>query len=125
MISLLIVDDEKTMLDFGKPFFERRGYKVFYVANGKDGIEVVKREDPDAVLLDLGLPDMSGSDVLVKIKNLGKPPRVVILTGFGDDEIRQKVTTLGPDAYFTKPCRLPVIAEKIESLLPLGQQEKK
>ena len=115
MTKLLIVDDEKSMHDFGKPFFERRGYQVFYAVNGKEGLEMFQREKPKIVLLDLGLPDMDGKDVLVKMKGLDKEAKVIVLTGFSEDEIKQKVMPLGPDAYFAKPCGFPVIAEKIET----------
>lgn len=117
MTKLLIIDDEKTMYEFGRPFFERRGYKVFCVHTGKEGLEAFMSENPDVVLLDLGLPDMDGKDVLLKIRESGKASKVFVLTGFSEAEIKEKVLPLGPDAYFTKPCHLPVIAEKIESLL--------
>ncbi|MCX5715537.1 MAG: response regulator [Candidatus Omnitrophica bacterium] len=117
MKKLLIVDDENLMRDFAKPFFEKQGYSVLYSASGKEGLEVFQKESPDAVLLDLGLPDIDGKDVLVKMKGLNKQAKIIVLTGFSDDEIKEKILPLGPDAYFTKPCKLPLIAEKIKELL--------
>jgi DNA-binding response OmpR family regulator len=115
MPKLLIIDDENMMYELAKPFFERRNFQVLYAAKGEEGLDIFKKESPDIVLLDLGLPDMDGKDVLVKMKGLNKNSKIIVLTGFTEEEIKTKVLPLGPDAYFTKPCRLPLIAEKIET----------
>lgn len=115
MPKMLIVDDENMMYDLAKPFFERRNFQVLYADRGGEGLEVFNRESPDIVLLDLGLPDMDGKDVLVKMKGANKNSKIIVLTGFTEEEIKTKVLPLGPDAYFTKPCRLPMIAQKIET----------
>ena len=114
MIKLLIVDDEKLMAELVKPFFERQGYNVFYADSGAKGLEIFNKEAPDVVLLDLGLPDINGKDVLVKMKESNKQAKIAVLTGFGDEEIKEKILTLGPDAFFTKPCRPPAILEQIK-----------
>lgn len=115
MPKMLIVDDESMMHDIAKPFFERRAYQVFYTSTGEAGMEVFKKESPDVVLLDLGLPDVDGKEILVKMKEFNKNSKIIVLTGFGEEEIKTKVLPLGPDAYFTKPCKLPMIAQKIET----------
>lgn len=115
MVKLLIVDDESAMQEFGKPFFERRGYQVCCASNGKQGIEIFKAEKPEVVILDLGLPDIDGRDVLVKLKELNTNAKIIILSGFSEEEIKEKILPLRPDAYFAKPCKFPVIAEKIET----------
>jgi len=114
MIKLLIIDDEKSMEELVKPFFERQGFNVFYADLGNKGLEIFKKENPDVVLLDLGLPDIDGEEVLVKMKALNKNAKVAILTGFGAEEIKDKVLPLGPDAFFTKPCKFPEILEQIK-----------
>jgi len=114
MIKLLIVDDEKSMKELVKPYFERQGYSVFYADMGNKGLEIFKQENPDVVLLDLGLPDIDGKEVLVKMKELNKNAKIAILTGFGDAEIKSKILPLGPDAFFTKPCKFPLIVEQIK-----------
>lgn len=114
MTKLLIVDDEKSMYDFGKPYFERQGYQVLYANLGNLGIEMFKTENPDVVILDLGLPDMEGRDVLIKMREIKKDAKIAVLTGFSEDEIRNKVLPLKPDAYFTKPCKFPLIVQEIK-----------
>ena len=114
MRKILIVDDEDLMQEFAKPFFERHGYNVFYADRGKKGLEIFKQENPDVVLLDLGLPDIDGEEVLIKMRETNKNSKIAILTGFGEEEIKQKVLPLGPDAYFTKPCKFSLILEQIK-----------
>lgn len=116
MIKILIVDDEDMMRELAKPFFERRGFVVHYASSGKEGFEVFGKEKPDVVLLDLGLPDIEGREVFARMRELDKTPKIIILTGFGEEEIKNKVLPLGPDAYFTKPCKLAQVAERIQSL---------
>ena len=117
MLKMLIVDDENMMHELAKPFFERRNFQVLYAAKGEEGLDIFKKESPDIVLLDLGLPDMDGKDVLVKMKGLNKKSKIIVLTGFSEEEIKTKILPLGPDAYFTKPCRLPAVDEKIKEML--------
>lgn len=117
MIKLLIVDDEKSMGDLIKPFFERRGYSVFYADLGNKGLEIFKNENPDVVLLDLGLPDIDGKEVLSQMRALNKNSKIIVLTGFSEEDIKTKVLPLGADAYFTKPCKLPLVDEKIKEML--------
>ncbi len=114
MVKLLIVDDEKGMEEFAKPYFERRGCSVFYASSGNKGLELFNTESPDMVLLDLGLPDMDGKDILAKIKASGKPTKVAILTGSSEEAIKEHILPLGPDAYFMKPCKLPLILEQMK-----------
>ncbi|MEI8176513.1 MAG: response regulator [Candidatus Omnitrophota bacterium] len=114
MITLLIVDDEKGMEEFAKPYFERRGCNVFYAPSGNKGLELFTTNNPDMVLLDLGLPDMDGREVLAKIKSSGRSTKVAILTGSSEEAVKDSVLPFGPDAYFMKPCKLPLILEQIE-----------
>jgi len=117
MIKILIVDDEDMMREAAKPYFERKGYQVFYAGTGKDGLEVFKKEAPDITLLDLGLPDIDGKEVFIKMRELNRSSRIIVLTGFGEDEINKEIRLLGPDAYFTKPCKLPAVADTIAQMV--------
>ena len=83
-------------------------------AASKLGQEYLMSAKDDVVLLDLGLPDIDGEEVLVKMKELNKNAKVAILTGFGADEIKDRVLPLGPDAFFTKPCKFPEILNQIK-----------
>lgn len=105
------------MRDLAKPFFEKRGYSVFYTATGKEGLEAFEREKPDIVLLDLGLPDCDGKEILIKMKQINTQSKIIVLTGFNEAEIKEKILPLGPDAYFTKPCKLPLVDEKIKEMI--------
>jgi DNA-binding response OmpR family regulator len=103
MIKLLTVDDEIDVCDFIKDFFSQRGYKVFTAASGKDGLAVVEKERPRIVFLDICMADMSGLDVLQKIKEID-PSIKVIMISVADDKITQsKAKQLGADEFISKP----------------------
>jgi len=121
MLKLLIIDDEEMMERLAKPFFERRSYQVFYSAKGEEGLQIFAKEKPDVVLLDLGLPDMDGKDVLKQMKDIWGKSKIIILTGFNEEEIKTNILPLGPDAYFTKPCKLHMVDEKIKEMITGNQ----
>ena len=114
MAKLLIVDDEKIMFELGKPYFERKGNQVLYAKGGKEGLDIFKNEKPDVVLLDLGLPDIDGKDVLVCMRKADERVKIIVLTGFSDKETKEAILPLGADAYFTKPCRFPLVDMQIK-----------
>ena len=68
MEKILIIDDEKIIRDRFKKFFTRHQYEVFLAADGKEGIEMVKKEKPDLIVLDLKMPEMDGIEALKRIK---------------------------------------------------------
>lgn len=113
LVKLLIIDDEQLMYEAGKVYFEGKGYRVFYTNSGKAGIEIFKVEKPDVVILDLCLGDIDGKEVLIELKKIDNRVKVVVLTGFSGEDIKDTLSTLGVDAFFTKPCRFPLVAEEI------------
>jgi len=105
--TLLLVEDEIGIREHLTRFIER--HSDFAVAPAKDGKEALAafiQHKPQYVFLDLGLPDMSGLEILKKIKELDSTVKVYIMTGFDDHDMRQKAKELGATAYLTKPIPL-------------------
>ncbi len=101
-ITVLIVEDEKSICDFISKTLNSHEYKVLTAANGKDGLTMITSSLPDVVLLDLGLPDMDGLDVIRKTREWSSLPIIVISARTQEKE---KVAALdaGADDYITKP----------------------
>ena len=100
--TALIIDDEKQIRRLLRIVLEDSGYRVFEADTGKDGVSEVAHHRPDVVLLDMGLPDMSGMDVLVRLREWTQVPILVLTVR---DEAGDKVAALdgGADDYVTKP----------------------
>lgn len=101
-ISVLIIEDEKSICDFVAKTLQSHDYKTMAVQNGKDGLAQLTSALPDIVLLDLGLPDMDGMDIIKQTRQWSSVPIIVISARTQEKE---KVAALdsGADDYITKP----------------------
>lgn len=99
---ILIIDDEAQIRRFLRVSLEAAGYRVVEAANGQDGVVQAAMSRPDVVILDLGLPDMSGNEVLAKIREWSAVPVIVLSV---QDAEQDKIAALdaGADDYVTKP----------------------
>ena len=118
--KVLLVEDDKMILDMYTLKFAQEGYKVFQAENGKDGLVMAKKENPDIILLDIILPQMDGFSVLKKLKSDSdtKNMPVVLLTNLGQDGDVKKGLELGAIDYLIKANYTPSqVVEKVKSLL--------
>ena len=101
-VTVLIIEDEKSICDFMNKTLTAAGYKVVTAATGKEGLAAITSLLPDVVLLDLGLPDMDGFDIIQKTREWSSLPIIVVSARSTEKE---KVASLdaGADDYITKP----------------------
>ena len=104
MASVLIIDDEQAITSALATYFERSGHEVMRAHTGEEGIACVRRVHPDLVLLDLRLPDMSGFEVLERIREFN--PVVIMITGYGDVPDAVRAMQAGAESFLTKPVEL-------------------
>ena len=116
MASILIIDDEVAIASAFAIFFRHDGAHVVTEAHtGSEGIEAYHRVRPDLVLLDVRLPDMTGFDVLSKIR--GDNPVVIMVTAFGDVPMAVDALHRGAENFLTKPVDLSHLAAAAERAL--------
>lgn len=113
---VLVVDDEPGIERAVRTILDRSGFQVEVAENGEQALESYRRRRPDVILLDLGLPDMDGLDVLKQIRQMGNTP-VVVLSVRGRE--RDKVTALdsGADDYLTKPFGIEELLARLKVAL--------
>ena len=115
-ISILIVEDEKSISDIVKNYLIRDGYNVFQAFDGLEALKIFDNEEIDLIILDLMLPKMSGEDVIKNIRNKSKVP--VIITSAKVEEIdRINGLRLGADDYVTKPFSNKELVERVKAVL--------
>jgi two-component system KDP operon response regulator KdpE len=118
---ILIIDDELQIRRFLKVTLEANGYHVLEASNAREGIYKAATDRPDAVVLDLGLPDMEGSAVLKQVREWSKIP--IIILSVRDDE-KGKVAALdaGADDYVVKPFGVNELIARLRVALRHGHE---
>ena len=106
MPKLLIVDDEEDIREFARHFFQKRNIEVTTASGGKEALDLINLNNPDLVLLDIRMGDMTGVDVLTKLRELGNQIKVVMVTGVEDPAVIKQVHDLGVCGYVHKPLAL-------------------
>ncbi|WP_297788796.1 response regulator transcription factor [uncultured Anaerococcus sp.] len=115
-ISILIVEDEKSISDIVKKYLQKDGYKVFQAFDGQQALDLFDKEEIDLVILDLMLPKISGEEVIKDIRNKSKVP--VIITSAKVEELdRINGLRLGADDYVTKPFSTKELVERVKAVL--------
>lgn len=116
-MNILIVEDEKSLSHEIEIFLNRQGYQCDVAFNGKSASEKVFINTYDFVLLDLGLPDMDGLEVLKEAKTAGKEAAFIILTARGATDDKIKGLDLGADDYLAKPFSLPELQSRMQAII--------
>lgn len=124
MKKILLVDDDVDFCEAAKLLLESRTYEVVVAYDGKEGLEKVRVERPDLVILDVMMPEMNGYDVCVVLKSdpeLKKIP-VILLTAVDQEIFRTHYTLLlglmtEADDYIAKPVESAELAKRVEDFL--------
>lgn len=117
--KILIVDDEKDILELLDYHLTKEGYKTMKAFNGKDALKIAKDFLPDLVLLDLMMPEMDGIETCIEFRedNLLKGTLIAILTARAEDYSQIAGLNAGADDYINKPIKPRVLISRIKALL--------
>lgn len=113
---ILVVDDEPGMRNLLRLNLEQQDLVVLEAQDAKQALQRIRRDRPDLVLLDLGLPDRDGLDVLEDVRLESRVP-IIVVTGRTDEAAQLRGLELGADDYVTKPFSLPQLAARIQAVL--------
>lgn len=120
-MRILIVEDDLILADGLKSSLTQSGYAVDLMTSGLDADGVLAYQTFDLVLLDLGLPTLSGFEVLKRLRARGNKTPVLILTANDDIDNRVKGLDLGADDYLSKPFNLAELEARVRALIRRGQ----
>lgn len=117
--KILLVDDERDILDFLSYNLENAGYEVRVAQNGLEGVKVAQEFLPDLILLDMMMPEMDGVQTCEEIRNLDTKKEIVVafLTARGEDYSQIAGFDAGADDYILKPIKPKVLMSRIKALL--------
>ena len=114
--SVLIIEDEKNIQTFMGKVLKRQEYRVLWADTGAQGLEVIRSQCPDIILLDLGLPDMNGFDIIREVRTWTSTPIIVISARTAEQE-KVSALDLGADDYITKPFGTSELLARIRASL--------
>ncbi len=114
--KILMVDDEKKIVDIVKAYLEKEGYQVIVAYDGKSALESARTQSPDLIILDLMLPEIAGWDVCRTLRKNSDIP-IIMLTA--RDEVPDKIVglELGADDYVTKPFSPNEVVSRVRAVL--------
>ena len=113
---VLVVEDERTMARVLSASLQARGYEVVVSKTGQDALDRTAGEDPVAVILDLGLPDIDGIDVCRQIRKWSHVP-IIVVTADGAEDRKIRALDEGADDYVTKPFSMPELLARLRVAL--------
>lgn len=124
--TIVLVDDERDILEFLSYNLKKEGYKIYTSDNAQDGIQMVKDYAPSLIILDVMMPNMDGIEacrIIRKDLNI-EQPLIVFLTSRAEDYSQIAGFEAGADDYISKPIRPRLLASKVESLFRRIQKDK-
>ena len=114
--SVLIIEDEKNIQHFMSKILKGHGYRVLSADSGTEGLELARSQCPDIILLDLGLPDMDGDEIIRSVRTWSSIPIIVISARTAERE-KVQALDLGADDYITKPFGTSDLLARIRASL--------
>jgi two-component system, OmpR family, KDP operon response regulator KdpE len=115
-VKIMIVDDEPKMRNLLRIGLSMQGYEVIESPNGKIAIDLLQ-QDPKLIVLDLGLPDVPGHDLLREIRTRNESVPIVVLSSRGDESGKVEALDIGADDYLTKPFRMNELLARVRTAL--------
>lgn len=122
-LRVLVVDDEPAIRRFLRTSLGAEGYSVVEATDGEETLKLLRRNSFDVVLLDLGLPRMSGFDVIAQARAAGMSVPIVVLSSRNDEEGKVRALDMGADDYVTKPFGLDELMARLRAAVRHRMQE--
>jgi two-component system KDP operon response regulator KdpE len=116
-INILVIDDEPPIRRLLRTGLASQGYHIVDATNGRTALDALARAVPDLILLDLGLPDMAGHDLLRVVRERHESVPVIVLSSREDERGKVEALDLGADDYVTKPFGMNELIARIRNAL--------
>jgi DNA-binding response OmpR family regulator len=115
--SILLVEDDREIAASIRSVLESVGYRVRHAPNGREGQRMMGDSIPDLVITDMMMPQLGGFPVLEFVRQLPKPPRIIMITANEGGRHKAYAEMLGVDDYIRKPFAMEVLLEAVEKAL--------
>jgi two-component system KDP operon response regulator KdpE len=111
--KILVVDDEPAIVRFLRTGLASHGYTVLSAGTGRAALEILEREEVTLVVLDLGLPDMDGLDIIIRLRATRSMIPIIVLSSRGEEKAKVEALELGADDYMSKPFGMDELIARV------------
>jgi len=115
-VTVLVIEDEPEIRRFLRTTLPAHGFRLYEAATGRDGLTEAKARNPDLILIDLGLPDLDGSEVIRQVREWTATP-IIVLSARDQEQMKVAALDLGADDYVTKPFGVNELLARIRTAL--------
>ena len=115
-LSILLVEDEKNICDFISTSLSAQDYRISTAHTGKEALPIITSQCPDLILLDLGIPDMDGMEIIRQVRTWSSVP-IIVLSARTQEQEKVRALDLGADDYLTKPIGTSELLARIRTAL--------
>ena len=112
-LKILVVDDEPAIVRFLRTGLSGHGYTVLTAGSGRAALDLLERDDVNLLVLDLGLPDMDGLDIIIRLRATNSMIPIVVLSSRGEERSKVEALELGADDYLVKPFGMDELIARV------------
>jgi len=112
-LKILVVDDEPAIVRFLRTGLTGHGYTVLTAGTGRAALEILERDSPNLMVLDLGLPDMDGLDIIIQLRATRSMIPIIVLSSRGEERSKVEALELGADDYLVKPFGMDELIARV------------
>jgi two-component system KDP operon response regulator KdpE len=121
--AVLVIEDEAHIRSFLRISLEAHGYRVVEARTGEDGLSLAGQNPPQLVIVDLGLPDMDGQEVIERLREWSEVP-ILVLSVRGDEKEKVRALDSGANDYVTKPAAISELMARVRVLLRMREPDE-
>ena len=123
--TILLIDDEKMILEVGRELLEELGYTVLPAMSGQEAVDIFQQDQDsiDMIIMDMIMPGMSGSETFDRLKEINPDVKILLSSGYSVDGQATKILRRGCDGFIQKPFNMNQLAEKIHKIMPANNIE--
>lgn len=114
--KILLIDDDQTITQLLSRVFVKYEFEVFVANNGADGVQLAREQGPEAIILDLTLPQLNGWQICREIRRFSDAP-IVIYSGNNDPHIRESILAEGANCFLAKPVLINELVATVQGVL--------
>jgi two-component system cell cycle sensor histidine kinase/response regulator CckA len=122
--TILVVEDEELLVDLLKTVFETKGYQVLTAKDGLEALDVYEQhgKEIDIILMDIGLPKLSGWEVLQRMKEMNSKVRIILASGYIDPHSKSEILKAGAKYFIQKPYVLKEVLQRVREVLDRSEK---